>query len=106
MVEITVSHENFNTLIGAMQHETVCVKHKNVSGEIWLEKKYHKRPEPKNTCCINVPEVDIIECDHQMNFGEELMRKLRQGYRISSTGCSDGMWRAILIKEVDNNDKD
>lgn len=107
MVEITVSHDNFSALIGAHPYEKVCVKHKNLKGEIWLEKKYHDIPKPKVVNSTHdIPDIEIIECAHQMDFGETLMRKLRQGYKISSTGCSEGQWRAILIKEVNNNDKD
>lgn len=104
MVEITVSCDNFNALVSAHTSERICIKHKNLKGEVWLEKKYHKVPESKP--CTDVPIIEILEYRDQMDFGETLMRKLKQGYKISSTGCSEGMWRAILIKEVNNNDKD
>lgn len=111
MVEITVSNDNFNALIAAHSFERVCVKHKNLKGEIWLEKKYHEIPEPKYH---EIPEpktdkgviYELIECIQPLDFCDKLDELLKQGFKVSSTGCSDGTWRAILIKEVNNNDKD
>lgn len=103
MVEITVSNDNFNALIAAHPFERVCVKHKNLKGEIWLEKKYHEIPEPKTDKGVI---YELIECIQPLDFCDKLDELLKQGFKVSSTGCSDGTWRAILIKEANNNDKD
>lgn len=46
MVEITVSHENFEALMNAHTNENICVKHKNLKGEVWLNKRYNNIPTP------------------------------------------------------------
>jgi len=103
MVEITVSSDNFKALMSAHSFERVCIKHKNLKGEVWLEKKYHTMPEPKTD---NGFEYDLLECTQPLDFCDKLDKLVKQGFKISSTGCSEGTWRAILIKEVDDNDKD
>lgn len=105
MVEITVSNDNFNTLIGAHPFERVCVKHKNMQGEVWLEKKYHKVPEPKKSTDKNFGIV-ALECKSNDELTEKAFYLMQRGYHISSTDCSEGKWRAVMVKEVNDNDKD
>lgn len=94
MVEITVSNDNFNALMDAHVKERVLVKHKNLQGEICLEKLYDKLPKKQN-------EVIVIEALDPVDFTDNLGKHMKNGYVISSTGCSDGWWRAILVKGVD-----
>lgn len=91
MVEITVSNDNFNALMNAQAKERVLVKHKNLQGEIWLEKLYDKLPQRQS-------EVIVIEVLDPVDFTDDLGKYMRNGYVLSSTACSDGKWRAILIK--------
>ena len=101
MKRITVSSDNFTTLLEASVGEEIQIGHVN-GGKQCRELVVLKKIANSMS---NIPEVEIIECAHQMDFGETLMRKFKQGYRISSTGCSDSMWRAVLIKEVSDDDK-
>ena len=94
MVEITVSNDNFNTLMNAHVKERVLIKHKNLQGEICLEKLYDKLPKKQN-------EVMVIEVLDPIDFTDALGKHMKNGYIISSTSCSDGWWRAILVKGVD-----
>lgn len=94
MVEITVSVDNFNVLMNAHDKERVLIKHKNLQGEICLEKLYDKFPQHQS-------EVIAIEAVDPADFTDDLGKYMRNGYTISSTGCSDGKWRAILIKGVE-----
>lgn len=91
MVEITVSNDNFNALMDAHVKERVLIKHKNLQGEIYLEKLYDKLPKKQN-------EVIAIEELNPMDFADDLRKYMKNGYIISSTSCSDGCWRAILVK--------
>lgn len=94
MVEITVSNDNFNALMNAHVKERVLIKHKNLQGEICLEKLYDKLPKKQD-------EVIVIEALEPADFTDDLGKYMRNGYTISSTSCSDGKWRAILVKGVD-----
>lgn len=91
MVEITVSNDNFNALMNAHVKERVLIKHKNLQGEICLEKLYDKLPKKQN-------EVMVIEVLDPVDFIDDLRKHMKNGYIISSTSCSDGWWRAILVK--------
>ncbi len=91
MVEITVSNDNFNALMNAHVKERVLIKHKNLQGEIYLEKLYDKLPKKQN-------KVIVIEAWNQADFTDDLRNHMKNGYIISSTSCSDGWWRAILVK--------
>ena len=91
MVEITVSNDNFNALMDAHVKERVLIKHKNLQGEICLEKLYDKLPKKQN-------EVIVIEVFDPADFTDALKKHMKNGYIISSTSCSDGWWRAILVK--------
>lgn len=91
MVEITVSNDNFNALMDAHVKERVLIKHKNLQGEICLEKLYDKLPKKQN-------EVIVIEVFDPADFTDALEKHMKNGYIISSTSCSDGWWRAILVK--------
>ncbi len=94
MVEITVSSDNFNALMDAHEKECVLIKHKNLQGEICLEKLYDKLPKKQNR-------VITIEASDPVDFTDDLWKYMKNGYIISSTSCSDGCWRAILVKGVD-----
>lgn len=94
MVEITVSSDNFNALMNAHAKERVLVKHKNLQGEICLEKLYDKLPKKQS-------EVLVIEALDPLVYTEDISRYIGDGYIISSTSCADGKWRAILVKGVD-----
>lgn len=94
MVEITVSNDNFNALMNAHVKERVLVKHKNLQGEICLEKLYDKLPKRQD-------DVIVIEALNPVDFTDDLGKHMKNGYVISSTGCADGWWRAILVKGVD-----
>ena len=91
MVEITVSNDNFNALMDVHEKERVLIKHKNLQGEICLEKLYDKLPKKQN-------EVIVIEELNPVDFTYDLRKHMKNGYIISSTSCSDGWWRAILVK--------
>jgi hypothetical protein len=77
-----------------MPHEKICVKHKNCKGEIWLEKQYHKVQEP-----VEDEPVVTVEWESELQYVEAVSELYRRNYRISSTDCSDGVWRAVLVKE-------
>lgn len=91
MVEITVSNDNFKALMDAHVKERVLIKHKNLQGEICLEKLYDKLPKKQNG-------VIVIEVFDPTDFTDALEKYTKNGYIISSTSCSDGCWRAILVK--------
>lgn len=91
MIEITVSNDNFNALMNAHVKERVLIKHKNLQGEICLEKLYDKLPKKQN-------EIIVIEALDPADFIDDLGKHMKNGYIISSTSCSDGWWRAILVK--------
>lgn len=91
MVEITVSNDNFNALMNAHVKERVLIKHKNLQGEIYLEKLYDKLPKKQN-------EITVIEAWNSVDFTDDLRKHMKNGYIISSTSCSEGWWRAILVK--------
>ena len=52
MVEITISNDNFNALMNAHVKERVLIKHKNLQGEICLEKLYDKLPKKQNEVMV------------------------------------------------------
>lgn len=91
MVEITVSCDNFNALLNAQEKEHVIIKHKNLHGEICLEKLYDKLPKKQS-------ELIAIESVDHVAYTDNILRYIRDGYSVSSTSCSDGMWRAILVR--------
>ena len=94
MIEITVSCDNFNALMNAHVKERVLIKHKNLYGEICLEKLYDKPPKRQS-------EVIVIESIDPVSYTDDLGKYMKDGYIISSTSCADGKWRAILVKGVD-----
>lgn len=109
MVELTVSAENFSALVGAHPYEKVCIKHKNMRGEVWLEKKHHKVPEVRKTSRVDYEDIDCacIETLRMEEYTKFITECIKQGYVVSSTDCSDGKWRAVMVKGgISNGNED
>ena len=96
MVEITVSSDNFEALMYAHPYEKVLVRHKNLKGEIWLEKKYDKRPV---IICDSTPACVCIDTKDIYEFTQSVSKHLAEGYKVSSSACGGIGYKAILIKE-------
>lgn len=75
MVEITVSNDNFVALMGAHTNERILVKHKNLKGEICLEKKYDKQPAASDDCVV-------VDEAYRTTFESRVTELLNNGYTL------------------------